>query len=156
MKQIILYTLTCTLLFSNLFIENDPDVITGKLDNGITYYIKENNQPEDQIELRLVINAGSMLEDEDQLGLAHFLEHMAFNGTELYPKNEIVSYLQSIGMQFGPDLNAYTAFDETVYMLQIPTKNEEFVDKGFEILSQWFTIELDSLVSYLCVFKKYV
>ena len=114
------------------------EIKVGKLDNGLTYYIRKNTKPENRLELRLAVNAGSIQEDDDQLGLAHFTEHMAFNGTENFEKNEIVNYLQSIGVQFGADLNAYTSFDETVYMIQsIPTDNEEFVEKGFQILADW-------------------
>jgi len=95
----------------------DAKVITGKLDNGLTYYIRENKKPEKKVELRLVIKVGSIMEDDDQQGLAHMAEHMAFNGTKNFKKNDIVSYLQSIGVEFGNDLNAYTSFDETVYIL---------------------------------------
>ena len=110
------------------------DIKVGKLDNGLIYYIRKNTKPEHRLELRLAVNAGSILEDDDQLGLAHFTEHMAFNGTENFEKNEIVNYLQSIGVKFGADLNAYTSFDETVYMIQsIPTDKEEFIDKGFHL-----------------------
>lgn len=109
----------------------------GKLANGLTYYIQQNGYPEKRVELRLVVNAGSILETKKQLGLAHFVEHMLFNGTKKFPKNEIVSYLQSIGVRFGNDLNAYTNFDETVYMLSVPTDKPELVDKGLEILREW-------------------
>src|SRR5690606_8795852 len=95
----------------------DPSVKIGKLSNGLTYYIKHNEKPKDKAELRLVINAGSVLEDEDQQGLAHFVEHMAFNGTKSFEKNELISYLQGLGVEFGADLNAHTDFDETVYKL---------------------------------------
>lgn len=115
----------------------DSKVVTGKLDNGLTYYIRPNAKPENKIELRLVINAGSIMEDDDQQGLAHFCEHMCFNGTEHFEKNELVSYLQSLGIEFGGDLNAYTSFDETVYMLPIPTEDPETVDKGLLVLSDW-------------------
>jgi zinc protease len=115
----------------------DPQVKTGKLPNGLTYYIRKNAKPEKRVELRLAVNAGSVLEDEDQLGYAHFVEHMAFNGTKRFPKNELVSYLQSIGVQFGADLNAYTSFDETVYILPVPTDKPELVDKGLQILEDW-------------------
>lgn len=115
----------------------DSQVIKGKLDNGLTYYIRPNSKPENKVELRLVINAGSILEDDDQQGLAHFCEHMCFNGTEHFEKNELVSYLQSLGIEFGGDLNAYTSFDETVYMLPVPTENPETVDKGLLVLSDW-------------------
>ncbi len=115
----------------------DPNVTIGKFDNGLTYYIRTNKKPEKKVELRLVINAGSILEDADQQGLAHFMEHMNFNGSKNFPKNELVSYLQSIGVEFGADLNAYTSFDETVYILPIPTDKEGNLDKGFQILEDW-------------------
>ena len=115
----------------------DPHVKIGKLSNGLTYYIRKNVKPEKKIELRLVVNAGSILEDDDQQGLAHFTEHMAFNGTKNFKKNDLVSYLQSIGVEFGADLNAYTGFDETVYILPIPTEKKENVEKGFQILEDW-------------------
>ena len=115
----------------------DPKVKIGKLDNGLTYYIQKNSKPENRVELRLVVKAGSMQEDDSQVGLAHFTEHMAFNGTKHFPKNELVKYLQSIGMRFGGDLNAYTSFDETVYMLTIPTDNQEQLENGFLVLSDW-------------------
>ncbi|MEO1051511.1 MAG: insulinase family protein [Bacteroidota bacterium] len=121
----------------NTKIPVDPDVRVGKLDNGMTYYIRKNAKPEDKVELRLVVNAGSILEDEDQRGLAHFVEHMAFNGTKNFKKNELVNYLQSVGVEFGSDLNAYTSFDETVYMLPIPSDDEEILDKGLLVLEDW-------------------
>ncbi len=114
-----------------------PAIRTGKFDNGFTYYIRTNHRPEERAELRLVVNAGSILEDEDQLGLAHFVEHMAFNGTRNFEKQELVDYLESIGLSFGPDLNAYTSFDETVYMLKIPTDDPAIVDTAFQILEDW-------------------
>jgi len=115
----------------------DAKVITGKLDNGLTYYIRENKKPEKKVELRLVIKVGSIMEDDDQQGLAHMAEHMAFNGTKNFKKNDIVSYLQSIGVEFGNDLNAYTSFDETVYILPIPTDQPSNLEKGFQILEDW-------------------
>ena len=115
----------------------DPNVKIGKLANGLTYYIRNNGKPEDKVELRLVVNAGSILENENQLGLAHFMEHMNFNGTKNFQKNELVDYLQSIGVQFGADLNAYTSFDETVYILPIPSDDAEKLEKGFQILEDW-------------------
>lgn len=115
----------------------DPKVKIGRLSNGMTYYIRHNGLPEKRVELRLVVNAGSVLEDEDQLGLAHFMEHMNFNGTKRFPKNELVSYLQSIGVEFGADLNAFTGFDETVYILPVPTDKPGLVEKGLEILEDW-------------------
>ena len=115
----------------------DPDVRKGQLANGLTYLIRENGRPDNRAELRLVINAGSILEDEDQQGLAHFVEHMAFNGTAHFPKQDLVDFLEGIGMRFGPDLNAYTSFDETVYQLQVPTDSVEVVQKAFQILGDW-------------------
>jgi len=115
----------------------DKSVKIGKLSNGLTYYIKQNAKPENKVELRLVVNAGSVLEDEDQKGLAHFMEHMCFNGTKNFKKNELVDYLQSIGVKFGAHLNAYTSFDETVYILPIPSENPEELEKGFQILEDW-------------------
>ncbi|WP_282123816.1 M16 family metallopeptidase [Algibacter mikhailovii] len=115
----------------------DKNVKIGKLSNGMTYYIRNNEKPKDKLELRLVVNAGSILEDEDQLGLAHFMEHMNFNGTTHFKKNELVDYLQSIGVKFGADLNAYTSFDETVYILPIPSDDPEKLDKGFQIIEDW-------------------
>jgi len=115
----------------------DKNIRIGKLPNGLTYYIRKNSLPKDRVELRLVINAGSILEDEDQRGLAHFTEHMAFNGTKHFEKNELVSYLQSVGIKFGTDLNAYTSFDETVYRLLVPTDKSAVVDKAFLVLEAW-------------------
>ncbi len=115
----------------------DEEVRRGRLDNGLEYFILENQRPDDRAELRLMVKAGSILEDDDQQGLAHFVEHMAFNGTENYKENELIEYLQSTGARFGPDLNAYTSFDETVYMLQVRTDSAEMLDKGLGILRDW-------------------
>ncbi len=115
----------------------DPGITTGTLDNGLTWFIEPNNYPEDRLELRLVVNAGSILEDDDQLGLAHFVEHMAFNGSEHFDGNELVQYLESTGSRFGPDLNAYTSFNETVYILRVPTDDQEILDKSFLVLQDW-------------------
>lgn len=115
----------------------DTAVTIGKLSNGLTYYIRPNQKPEQKVELRLVVNAGSINEDPDQLGLAHMAEHMAFNGTKNFKKNDIVSFLQAIGVGFGSDLNAYTSFDETVYILPIPTDKPDNLEKGFSVLEDW-------------------
>src|SRR5258708_6241047 len=114
-----------------------PDVKIGKLANGLTYYIRKNNRPAQKVELRLAVNAGSILEDDDQLGLAHFTEHMGFNGSGHFKKNELVSFLQSIGVKFGADLNAYTSFDETVYILPIPVDKKENLENGMQVLEDW-------------------
>ena len=115
----------------------DNRIIKKRLDNGLTYMIRHNDKPEERIELRLVVNAGSILEDDSQLGLAHFVEHMAFNGTLNFEKQALVEYLESVGMRFGPEINAYTSFDETVYMLKLPSDSLEVVNKGLSILRDW-------------------
>lgn len=121
----------------------DPELVKETLPNGLTYYIKENKKPEGRIILRLVVNAGSILEKDDQLGLAHFLEHMAFNGTKNFPGNTLVDLLEKEGIRFGPDLNAYTSFDSTVYMLDIPALDEndntreDLLDSALLILRDW-------------------
>ncbi len=115
----------------------DVKVRIGKLPNGLTYYIRQNKKPEQKVELRLVLNAGSIMEDDDQQGLAHMAEHMAFNGTTHFKKNDIVSFLQNIGVGFGNDLNAYTSFDETVYILPVPTDKPGNLEKGFQVLEDW-------------------
>jgi zinc protease len=122
---------------SKQIIPFDSSVVRDTLDNGIVYYIRKNSKPEKRAELRLVINAGSILETDNQQGLAHFVEHMAFNGTRHFKKNELISYLESIGMRFGPDINAYTSFDETVFMLHIPTDSVNIIRTAFEVLHDW-------------------
>ncbi|CAM4096873.1 zinc protease [Pedobacter westerhofensis] len=115
----------------------DPNVKIGKLPNGLTYYIRKNTEPKKRAELYLANRIGSLMENDDQQGLAHFTEHMAFNGTRDFPKNDIINYLQKAGVRFGADLNAYTAFDQTVYQLPIPTDSIEVFKTGFKILSNW-------------------
>ncbi len=115
----------------------DPQIRHGRLDNGLTYYIRQNRKPENRAALRLAVNAGSVLEQEDQRGLAHFLEHMAFNGTEHFEKQDLVNFLEGIGMRFGPDLNAYTSFDETVYMLEVPMDDPAVFEKALLVLEDW-------------------
>ncbi len=115
----------------------DPAVTMGKFPNGLRYYIRANKKPEKRAELRLVVRAGSILEDDDQLGLAHFVEHMAFNGTKNFPKHELLEFMESLGMRFGADINAYTSFDETVYMLTVPTDKPEAMERAFQVLEDW-------------------
>jgi zinc protease len=115
----------------------DPRITVGTLPNGLRYYLRANNQPEKRAELRLVVNAGSVLEDDDQRGLAHFVEHMCFNGTRHFPKQDVVAFLQSTGMRFGAHINANTSFDQTVYQLQIPTDSPAVIDRSFLILEDW-------------------
>ncbi|HEX2205313.1 MAG TPA: insulinase family protein, partial [Longimicrobium sp.] len=119
--------------------DTDTAVVRGRLPNGVAYYVRRNAEPPERAELRLVIDAGSLVEDDDQRGLAHFVEHMAFNGTRRFAKQEIVDYLESIGMRFGPDINAYTSFDETVYQLSLPTDTPGVLEKGLDILEDWAT-----------------
>ncbi|TMQ04255.1 MAG: insulinase family protein [Deltaproteobacteria bacterium] len=115
----------------------DPQIKRGTLGNGLTYYVMKHQKPEQRAALWLAVNAGSVLEDDDQRGLAHFVEHMAFNGTRRFPKQAIVDYMERAGIRFGADLNAYTAFDQTVYQLTVPTDNRDVLMKGFDILRDW-------------------
>lgn len=115
----------------------NPDVKTGRLQSGIPYYVLKNGKPAGRLELMLVVNAGAVLEDDDQNGLAHFCEHMAFNGTQSFPKQELVNFLESMGVRFGADLNAYTNADETVYMLTIPLDNSKNLIKGIQVIRDW-------------------
>ena len=123
----------------------DPQITIGTLPNGMRYYIRLNRQPQGRAELRLAVNAGSVLEDDDQRGLAHFVEHMAFNGTLHFPRLDVVNFMQSLGMRFGAHVNANTSFDETIYELQIPTDSASIEGKAFDILEDWARgIALDS------------
>src|SRR3954470_5709714 len=115
----------------------DPRITIGTLPNGLRYYLRANKQPLGRAELRLVVNAGSILEDDDQRGLAHFVEHMAFNGTRHFPKQDVIAFLQSTGMRFGAHINANTSFDQTVYELQIPTDSPSVLDRSLLILEDW-------------------
>lgn len=138
-KQFLSFVLSFFLI-ANAFAQNiplDPSVRTGTLSNGMKYYIKKNVKPEKKVEFRLAINAGSINEDEDQRGLAHFMEHMNFNGTKNFPENKLVDFLQSIGIKFGQHLNAYTSFDETVYMLPVPLDKPGNLDLGLKVMEDW-------------------
>lgn len=115
----------------------DLGVKKGTLPNGLTYYIRKNSEPKNRAELYLVNKIGSLQEEDNQQGLAHFAEHMAFNGTRDFPKNSLVNFLQTSGVRFGADLNAYTSFDQTVYQLPIPTDDPALFGKGFDILLNW-------------------
>ena len=122
----------------------DPQVARGTLSNGMSYYIRRNQEPQDRAQIALAVRVGSVFEEESERGLAHFVEHMAFNGTERFAKQEIVEYLESLGSAFGPDLNAYTSFDETLYFLEIPTDDPEVTETAFQILSDWaYAISFD-------------
>ncbi|MFO0551580.1 MAG: insulinase family protein [Polyangiaceae bacterium] len=115
----------------------ESGITQGKLDNGLTYYILHHEKPEKRAQLWLAVNAGSVLEDDDQRGIAHFVEHMAFNGTKRFPKQEIVDFLEKTGVRFGADLNAHTSFDETVYTLQVPSDDARVMDKAVSVLRDW-------------------
>ncbi len=115
----------------------DPQIRLTHLSNGLTVYVMHHEKPEQRAALWLAVNAGSVLEDDDQRGLAHFVEHMAFNGTKHFKKQAIVNYIENIGMRFGPDVNAYTSFDQTVYMLTVPTDNHDTLSTGLDILRDW-------------------
>jgi len=144
MKKITLLFLVVVLCLCNTMgqkltdpINNDPNVKIGKLSNGMTYYIRENKKPENRAEFWLLVNAGSMQENENQLGLAHFVEHMGFNGIKGYPGNKLTDELAKIGVSFGREINAYTSFDETVYTLTMPTDSPKNIVMAMNILKGW-------------------
>jgi len=115
----------------------DQEVKTGKLENGFQYFIRKNVEPKDRVTMYLATKVGSILETEEEQGLAHFMEHMNFNGLKHFPKNELVDYLQRAGVRFGSDLNAYTSFDQTVYQLPIPSDDPELLQNGLQVLRDW-------------------
>ena len=117
----------------------DPITAVTVLQNGLTVYVRNNDQPGGQAEMRLVVNAGSAKQADDQSGVAHFLEHMLFNGTETYPGNKLIDTLRGFGMEFGADVNAYTGYDETVYALTVPTDVDSNLDDGIGVLAQWLS-----------------
>ncbi len=141
LSLMLLISATCWMLNAqvknDLKLPVDENIRIGKLQNGLTYYIRKNSKPENRIEMRLVVKAGSVLEDDDQQGLAHFIEHMCFNGTRHFEKNKLIEYLQSMGVQFGPEINAYTSFDETVYKLTLPADSPKIVKNGFLVMEDW-------------------
>ena len=112
-------------------------VVEEKLDNGLTYILVENDSPDRMIEMRLVFRAGSVLETEENRGAAHFLEHMAFGGTKHFPGKKLVEYVESLGVQYGMGLNAYTGYDRTVYQIAIPSDNPKDIDNALLILKDW-------------------
>ena len=115
----------------------DAAVRTGTLPNGVRYFIRQNGRPANRVALRLAVKAGSLYEADDQQGLAHLIEHMAFNGSAHFKPGELVSYFESTGARLGPHVNAYTSFDETVYMLDLPTDSKEVVSKGLQALADF-------------------
>eukprot|EP01107_Rhizomastix_libera_P015990 TRINITY_DN6408_c0_g1_i1.p1 TRINITY_DN6408_c0_g1~~TRINITY_DN6408_c0_g1_i1.p1 ORF type:complete len:939 (-),score=-19.19 TRINITY_DN6408_c0_g1_i1:29-2845(-) len=115
----------------------DKDVKIGTLPNGMVYYIRKNNKPENRMHLRIVVNAGALQEDDDQNGLAHFTEHMCFNGTKHFPKNQLLDVLQKSGVRFGGDVNASTGYEQTMYELPIASNDPELVKTCFQVLQDW-------------------
>ena len=115
----------------------DPEVVVGTLPNGLRYYVRANGKPGRRAELRLVVKAGSVLEDDDQQGLAHFVEHMEFEGTRHFPRQSIVDFLSSLGLSIGPDANAATSYDDTQYTLRVPTDVPGVLDRALLVLEDW-------------------
>ena len=115
----------------------NPAVLTGQLDNGMSYYVLKNNYPENRISLRLAVKVGSISEADNESGVAHLIEHMCFNGTEHFEKNSLISYAESIGMDFGAEVNAYTNFTETVYNLEVPADDPQFLETALLIFHDW-------------------
>ncbi len=145
-KQFILFLFSCILFIQGNFAQanlqaplpQDPNVIIGKLPNGITYYLRHNAEPKDRASFYIIRNAGALLENDDQNGLAHFLEHMAFQGTKNFPGKGIITTLEKHGVAFGRNINAYTAHNETVYNLSsVPTDNPALLDTCLLILHDW-------------------
>lgn len=127
-------------------LKQDRKLVSGVLKNGFKYYIYPNSEGKQQTAIQLFVNAGSLQENENQLGLAHFVEHMAFNGSKNYPKNEVITYLESLGVKFGADLNAHTSYDETVYKITIETQSEQNLYKALDIVYDWaYNLSFDSL-----------
>ncbi len=142
MKKILLFafivTSFVTMAQQNPPVPIDPNVRKGVLENGLTYYIRQNKLPENRADFYIAQKVGSMQEEDAQAGLAHFLEHMAFNGTTNYPGKNMLDYLQDNGIKFGTNINAYTSFDQTVYyMTDVPTTNEKLVDSCLLVLYDW-------------------
>ena len=133
----------------------DSKITYWKLDNGVTYYVKNNQLPKNKAYVELVIKAGSLHENDNQLGLAHLLEHMAFNGSKSFPKNKIDEYLRSLGLSIGADFNASTTFEKTIYKFQIPTNDEKYLDTGVHFLSEIGSeLSLEDGAFTLCYFIK--
>ena len=143
MRKILLLAVLLVTSFSMMRAQDQPlpidtKVKYGKLENGLTYYIRHNELPKERVEIHIAQNVGAVLEEDDQNGLAHFLEHMCFNGTENFPSNGVIKYCESIGVKFGVDLNAYTSYDQTVYRLSnVPTTRETIIDSCLLIIHDW-------------------
>src|SRR6056297_2991599 len=133
----VLFLFSYSGVFAQSFL-NDKSVHQGELENGMEYFVQQNNHPENEVELRLIVNVGSLVEEDNEQGFAHFVEHMCFNGTKNFPGNQVIDYLESKGMRFGRQFNAYTSFAETVYMLSVPyAEHPELLQDGFQVLEDW-------------------
>ena len=142
MKKIILLTLAafaaCSAMAQMQPIPADPELRTGKLENGMTYYIRHNEKPKGQADFYIIHNVGAIQEEDSQQGLAHFLEHMAFNGTKNLPGKQMIEYLETVGVKFGANLNAGTSWDQTVYNISdVPTSRQGIIDSALLILHDW-------------------
>ena len=131
------FPLACKTRLNDQPLSLDPEVRIGKLANGFTYYIRKNKTPEKRVMMYLAVKAGSILETDEQRGVAHFVEHMNFNGTKHFPKKKLSNYLEQSGVRFGADLNANTNLDETVYQLPLPSDNPELLANGLQIMRDW-------------------
>ncbi|OFX73867.1 MAG: hypothetical protein A2X12_08460 [Bacteroidetes bacterium GWE2_29_8] len=145
MKKIILFVFAFSIIFNaysqdkldlNAGFPKDPNLRVGTLENGMKYYVRKNAKPENRVELQLVVKVGSTMENDNQQGLAHFCEHMAFNGSKNFLGNQLIQKLEAEGIRFGENLNAYTSFDQTVYMLQVPAE-QRVLDMGIQVLEDW-------------------
>lgn len=136
-----LLTLVATLLLPGRLIAaalpQDEKLITGQLDNGLRYMIYPHAQPKDQVNLWLQIHTGSLQEEDNERGVAHFVEHMMFNGTKTWPGNKVIETFESMGLRFGRDVNAYTSYDETVYQVSLPTTQKQNLQQVMAIFSEW-------------------
>ena len=121
----------------NSDLKPDPKAVFGKLDNGLRYVILPNKEPPGRASIRIYMDVGSLMEEDDQQGMAHYLEHMAFNGSRHFPGGEMVEYFQRLGMGFGADTNAHTSFKETVYMLELPKVETKMLGEGMQLFRDY-------------------
>ena len=151
MKQLQTYLFIVLLIILSIPVSGqrlvqDEKLTKGVLKNGFSYYIYPSDPGDHQSSIQLLVKAGSLQEKDSQRGLAHFVEHMAFNGSKNYPKNEVITYLESLGVKFGADLNAYTSYDQTVYKITVNTANLKQLEKTIDIVADWaFELSFDSL-----------
>lgn len=150
LTKIVLLVVACVIAGNSQLrgqvLKQDAKLVSGVLKNGFKYYIYPDNSDKAQTSIQLFVNAGSLQEHDNQLGLAHFVEHMAFNGSKNYPKNQVITYLESLGVKFGADLNAHTSYDETVYKISIDTKDQTNLSKALDIVYDWaYNLSFDSL-----------